>query len=111
MSISASYIVLAVLILRPLLKKAPKWIAPIFWGIVSVRLLCPFSFESIFSLIPSAQTVSPDIMMNASPSINSGIPIVNDIVNPIISGSLSPSIHSTVGVVLQLTKKSAARSV
>ena len=92
MSISASYIVLAVLILRPLLKKAPKWIAPIFWGIVAVRLLCPFSFESIFSLIPSAQTVSPDIMMNASPSINSGIPIVNDIVNPIISGSFSPSL-------------------
>ena len=55
MSISASYIVLAVLLLRLLLKKAPKWITVVLWGIVAVRLICPFSIESVLSLIPSAE--------------------------------------------------------
>lgn len=64
MSISASYIVLAVLLLRVLLKKAPKWITVVLWGIVAVRLVCPFTIESVLSLMPSAETVSPDIMMD-----------------------------------------------
>ncbi len=90
MSISASYIVLAVLLLRPLLRRAPKWINGILWGIVAVRLICPFSVESILSLIPSAEVVSPDIMMDQTPSINSGIPIVNEVVNPMIGSSFAP---------------------
>lgn len=90
MSISASYIVLAVLLLRPLLRRAPKWINGILWGIVAVRLICPFSVESMLSLIPSAEVVSPDIMMDQTPSINSGIPIVNAVVNPMIGSSFAP---------------------
>lgn len=61
MSISASYIVLAVFLLRFLLKKAPKWITVFLWGIVAVRLICPFSIESVLSLIPSSEVVSPNI--------------------------------------------------
>ena len=57
MSISASWLVLAVLILRFVLKKAPKWINVLLWGIVAIRLICPFSFESPLSLIPSAETI------------------------------------------------------
>ena len=57
MSISASWLVLAVLILRFVLKKAPKWINVLLWGIVAIRLICPFSFESTLSLIPSAETI------------------------------------------------------
>ena len=91
MSISASYAILAVLLFRWLLKKAPKQIAIILWGIVAVRLICPFSVESILSLIPSAEVVSPDIMMEASPTVNTGIPLLNGTLNPIISGSLSPN--------------------
>ena len=49
MSISASWLVLAVLILRFVLKKAPKWINVLLWGIVAIRLICPFSFESTLS--------------------------------------------------------------
>ena len=90
MSISASYIVLAVLLLRLLLKKAPKWITVVLWGIVAVRLVCPFSIESVLSLIPSAETVSPDIMMDRTPEINTGIPILNQAINPVISGSFTP---------------------
>jgi len=91
MSISASWIVLAVLLLRLLLKKAPKWITVLLWGIVAVRLICPFSIESVMSLIPSAETISPEIMMDATPEINSGIPVFNNFVNPVISESFAPN--------------------
>ena len=90
MSISASWIVLAVLILRLLLKKAPKWITVLLWGIVAIRLICPFSIESVMSLIPSAETISPEIMMENTPAINSGVTIINNIVNPIIEESFAP---------------------
>jgi beta-lactamase regulating signal transducer with metallopeptidase domain len=90
MSISASWIVLAVLLLRLLLKRAPKWITVLLWGIVAIRLICPLSLESVMSLIPSTETISPDIMMEHKPSINTGIPIVNDVVNPVIEESFSP---------------------
>lgn len=52
MSISASWLVMAVLILRLVLKKAPKWVNVLLWGIVAVKLICPFAFESTVSLIP-----------------------------------------------------------
>ena len=90
MSISASYIILAVLLLRLFIKKAPKWISVLLWGIAGIRLILPFSLESILSLIPSAKTISPDIMTEAVPSINSGIPILNSTINPIIAENLSP---------------------
>lgn len=57
MSITASWIVLTVIVVRLLLRKAPKWIIVLMWGLAGIRLVCPFSFESIFSLIPSAETV------------------------------------------------------
>lgn len=90
MSISASWIALVVLILRILLKKAPKWITVLLWGIVAVRLVCPFNFESVVSLIPSTETISTDIMMDKTPTIDSGIPIINNTINPIISSSFAP---------------------
>ena len=83
MSISASWLVCAVLLLRLLLKKAPKWINVLLWGIVAVRFICPFSFESVLSLIPSSQTINPEIALNA-PVIDSGVTIIDNVINPII---------------------------
>ena len=91
MSISAGYIVLAVLILRLILKKAPKWISVILWGIVALRLVLPFSIESAFSLIPSSETISPEILTDKTPTIHTGIPILNSTLNPIINDSFSPN--------------------
>ena len=91
MSISASYIVLAVLLLRLLLRKAPKWITVLLWGIVAVRLVCPFSVESVLSLIPSAEVISPNIMTDKTPTINTGIQIINSALNPVISDSFTPN--------------------
>lgn len=91
MSIAASWLILAVIVLRLLLKKAPKSITLALWAIVALRLICPFSFESILSLIPSAQTIPPEFVYSPSPTIHSGIPTLNSAVNPIISESLAPS--------------------
>jgi len=92
MSISASWLILAVLILRLVLKKAPKWVNVLLWGIVAVRLICPFSFESALSLIPSAEPIPLDIEMAAKPTIDSGVPAINSVVNPVLS-SFAPPQH------------------
>ncbi|MBQ9910501.1 MAG: peptidase M56, partial [Lachnospiraceae bacterium] len=57
MSITASWLILAVIMARLLLRKAPKWVPCVLWGLVAVRLICPFSLKSVFSLIPSSETV------------------------------------------------------
>lgn len=91
MSISASWLVLAVLLLRFVLKKAPKWVNVLLWGIVAVRLAFPFSIESALSLIPSAETISPGIMMDNVPSVQTGVPAINSVINPVIGSSLAPA--------------------
>jgi len=89
-SISASFLVLAILGVRLLLRKGPKWANVLLWGLVAVRLISPFSPESALSLIPSAQTVQPEIMLSPSPAIHSGIPAVNHAVDPLLQASFTP---------------------
>ncbi len=96
MSISASWLVLAVLLIRLVLKKAPKWVCVLLWGFVAIRLICPFSFESMFSLIPSAETISPQIMTDPAPEIHTGIGTLNSVINPVISESFAPEPLSSV---------------
>ena len=96
MSISASWLVLVVLLLRFVLKKAPKWASVLLWGIVAVRLVLPFSIESVLSLIPTAQTISPDIMMDSMPSVQTGIPAINSVINPVIGSSFAPDPGASV---------------
>ena len=88
--INAGWLVLAVLLLRFFLKKAPKWINVALWGLVALRLVLPFSIESVFSLIPSAQTFPPTIIYDKVPEIESGIPAVNEVLNPIITETFAP---------------------
>ena len=66
MSIASSWLILAVILLRIILKSAPKWIRCILWGLVAVRLICPVSIESMFSLLPSAEIIPKDIMFVGS---------------------------------------------
>ena len=81
MSISASWLVLVVLILRFVLKKAPKWVNILLWGIVAIRLICPFSFESALSLIPSAETFPEKVISGPSFDIQTGISPVDNRIN------------------------------
>ena len=91
MSISASWVVIAVLTLRFCLKKAPKWVNVLLWGIVAARMVFPFSIESVLSLIPSAETISPTVMMEQTPSVQTGVPALNHVINPVISSSFTPA--------------------
>ena len=90
MSITASWIVLAVLAVRLVFPKAPKWIHCLLWGFVGLRLVLPFFLESAFSLIPSAQVIPLDIATSETPAIYSGIPAVNSAVNPMFTLTLVP---------------------
>ena len=86
LSISASWLVLAVLVLRLISKRSPKWVNVLLWGIVALRLVLPFSIESALSLIPSAETVSPAAVQFApAPTITSGVSVIDNAVNPSLS--------------------------
>lgn len=86
LSISASWLVLAVLVLRLISKRSPKWMNVLLWGIVALRLVLPFSIESALSLIPSAETVSPAVVQfDPAPTITSGVKIIDNAVNPSLS--------------------------
>ncbi len=90
MSITASYLALAIITIRYIFKKMPKWITCALWSLVGLRLIMPFSFESILSLIPGNEPIPSDIMITSQPHISTGIPLLNSTVNPIISETLSP---------------------
>lgn len=89
LSIAASWLVLAVLLLRLILRRSPKWISMLLWGLVGVRLVCPFSLESVWSLIPSAQTISPTILTDSTPTVHTGFPTLNQSINPVLSQAVS----------------------
>lgn len=86
-SITASWAVLIVVVARFLLKKAPKWVSCALWGVVAVRLIFPISFESIFSIIPSTQTVNPSAIYNDSFEVNTGFSAVDSTVNGLYEGA------------------------
>ena len=90
LSISASWLVLAVLVLRLVSKRSPKWMNVLLWGIVALRLVLPFSVESALSLIPSAETVSPAVVQfDPAPTITSGVEFIDNAVNPSLSESFA----------------------
>ena len=107
MSLKASYVILIVMFIRLLLKKAPKFISYAIWSVVAFRLIIPFSFESIFSMIPEKMNSNPiprDIVYQITPQIKTGIEVVDNIVN--INSSLpTPSAVASVNpmqVLLQI---------
>ena len=90
LSISASWLVLAVLVLRLVSKRSPKWMNVLLWGMVALRLMLPFSIESALSLIPSAETLSPEVVrFDPAPTITSGVEFIDNAVNPSLSESFA----------------------
>ena len=97
LSISASWLVLAVLVLRLVSKRSPKWMNVLLWGIVALRLVLPFSIESALSLIPSAETVSPAAVQFApAPTITSGVSVIDNAVNPSLSEHFAATPEASV---------------
>ena len=85
MSLGASYVIVAVLILRLLLRKAPKSLTCLLWLVVLVRLLAPVSLESVVSLVPvKSQPIPRDIAYQNTPVIDSGIKVIDQVINPVL---------------------------
>lgn len=107
MSISAAWVLLAVLILRLIFKKAPKRITVLLWCIVGLRLIMPFSVESIFSLIPSNETVSK-AWDSPRPNLNSGITVIDNGVNNYLEGHYFEGVTRPAGHFTDITTIAAA---
>ena len=88
-SITAGWLVLAVLALRLLLRRAPKSVLCAMWGLVALRLLCPVSIESPLSLIPSVQTLPETVLTTPQPEIYSGVAVIDRVVNPVLTNTLA----------------------
>ena len=95
LSISAGWLVLAVIAVRFLIKKAPRWIICLLWAMVALRLVLPFSIESALSLIPSTETVPDEFMYPGIPQIHTGVGSLNSVINPIIEESLAPTPYTS----------------
>ena len=91
MSLTASYVIVFVIIIRLLLKKIPKIYSYVLWLAVLFRLTCPFSFESIFSFIPENVNIPQDIAYSPKPEINSGIAAIDSAVNNVLPPPVNPA--------------------
>lgn len=89
MSLTASYVIVFVIIIRLLLKKIPKIYSYVLWFAVLFRLICPFSFDSLFSLIPKSVNIPQDIAYSPKPEINSGIAAIDSAVNNVLPPPLN----------------------
>ncbi len=90
MSITAGWLILAVLCIRLLFRKIPKWVNCLLWGVVAIRLICPFSIESQFSILPSTEPIKSNAVVegevqNYIPSIDSRLTIVENTINPMLT--------------------------
>lgn len=95
-SITAGYLILAVLILRLLLRRVPKNLLLWLWLPVGLRLILPVSLKSALSLIPNAKPIPMDIAYSPAPAIGSGIPVIDRAVNPVITENLTPVVTASV---------------
>lgn len=90
MGIAAGCLIVAVVVLRVLLKRAPKRFRLLLWAVVGLRLVLPVSIESTLSLVPSAQTLPEGVMYAAAPELNTGIAALNDAINPAFTAAFAP---------------------
>ncbi len=84
-AVTAGWLVLAVILARLLLRNAPAWIKCALWAIVALRLLWPFSFESVLSLLPSTEVIHQSQLYVPAPQVNTGIPSLNTAINPVFT--------------------------
>ncbi|MBR6783216.1 MAG: leucine-rich repeat protein [Clostridia bacterium] len=85
MSITASVLAIALLLLKTVFKRLPRFVSVILWAFVAVRLVLPFNFESELSLIPSGETLPQSITDTAVPQINSNLPFIDTAVDSVLA--------------------------
>ncbi len=96
LSLNAAWLILAVMAARLLLRRAPRFISCLLWGLVGLRLVCPFSLQSALSLLPSGKVVPDNIDMAARPQIHSGLKVIDGTVNPVMDRSFTPEMGASI---------------
>ena len=108
MSIAAGWLILAVIALRLLLRRAPKRFRLLLWAVVGLRLSLPWSIESALSLIPSAQTLPEGIMLERAPVLDTGISALNGAINPGFTAAFTPELGASANPLQVLLPIAAA---
>ena len=108
MSIAAGWLILAVIALRLLLRRAPKRFRLLLWAVVCLRLALPWSLESALSLIPSAQTLPEGIMLERAPVLDTGISALNGAINPGFTAAFTPELGASANPLQVLLPIAAA---
>lgn len=101
LSLTASCLILVVICFRFIFRKIPKWVNCLLWGIVAIKLICPFSIESVFSLLPNTgiikdYSVIEGEVQNYIPSIDSNLHIVKNTINPMLAQSFAYEEYESV---------------
>lgn len=94
-SISASWLVLVIAAVRLLFKKMPKALRCALWGLVAIRLICPFSIQSALSLLPSAETI-PEEALYMEAAEQSNPVLMNVLSNPLLGEIADVEVDTTV---------------
>lgn len=96
MSLTAAYVIAAIILIRLLIRKLPKKYSYLLWSVAAFRLCCPFSFQSVLSIfnlgifdMSRAQTesgaqlkyVADNIIYEEIPQVTVGLPYANTIIN------------------------------
>ena len=106
MSITASFLIIAVILLRIIFKNMPKWIRCLMWGMVGIRLAVPFSFESVFSVIPNAQSYDSSSVSSTAYVATDVSAYSQNVSNEVVNSSFNLlsviSILWIVGIVIML---------
>ena len=90
-AVISSILTIAVMITRVCIKKAPKWITCVLWGMVAIKLVLPFHIESMLSLVPSSKPIPVNIEYQSVPQIESGVTVINNVVNPVLESNFTSS--------------------
>ena len=90
-AVISSILMIAVMITRVSIKKAPKWITCVLWGMVAIKLVLPFHIESMLSLVPSSKPIPVNIEYQSVPQIESGVTVINNVVNPVLESNFTSS--------------------
>ena len=88
----AGIMILVIVLIRILMKKMPKFICPLLWGLVGIKLLLPFDIRSVFGLLPGDKIVEYSGQEQAPVIVKTGLHMVDEGTNHFIGNNInSPS--------------------
>ncbi len=105
---SAGWVVIAVMLIRlllglPGLRRIPRRYVCLLWAVVGLRLVFPFSPESVLSLIPSAEVLPQTVLYDSTPEVTTGVPALNAVINESVMSSFAPNPGDSVNPMQVLT--------